>query len=150
MGGGTIPTRSYTSATRATMGMGPTKPPSSRSTSTSVRARETIRDWRLSLAPRGKRCSCQGPLTVTCLGCGSLRCGFLKCEVFCKPGTCQTAPTKVVPEPLPECKKRKNLIMQPSLNLHAVGRHFVENITGIEEIPGSWWIRNSRKRRNNY
>jgi ribonuclease HI len=26
--------------------------------------------------------------------------------------------------------------MQPSLNLHAVGRHFVENITGIEEIPG--------------
>ena len=28
------------------------------------------------------------------------------------------------------------MIMQPSLNLHAVGRHFVENITGIEEIPG--------------
>jgi hypothetical protein len=25
--------------------------------------------------------------------------------------------------------------IQPSLNLHAVGRHFVENITGIEEIP---------------
>jgi hypothetical protein len=46
-------------------------------------------------------------------------------------------PTKVVPKPLPECKKRKkNMIMQPlSLNLHAVGRHFVENITGIEEIP---------------
>ena len=28
------------------------------------------------------------------------------------------------------------MIMQPvSLNLHTVGRHFVENITGIEEIP---------------
>ncbi len=26
--------------------------------------------------------------------------------------------------------------IQPSLNLHAVGRQFVENITGIEEIPG--------------
>jgi hypothetical protein len=25
--------------------------------------------------------------------------------------------------------------MQPSLNLRTVGRHFVENITGIEEIP---------------
>jgi hypothetical protein len=25
--------------------------------------------------------------------------------------------------------------MQSSLNLHAVGLHFVENITGIEEIP---------------
>ena len=62
---------------------------------------------------------------------------MLTCDAFCKPcGTCQTAPTKVVPEPLPECKKRKkNMIIQPSLNLHAVGRHFVENITGIEEIP---------------
>jgi hypothetical protein len=52
-------------------------------------------------------------------------------------GTCQTAPSKVVPEPLPECQKRKkNMIRQPvSLNLHAVGRHFVENITGLEEIP---------------
>ncbi len=95
----------------------------------------TIRDWRLSLVPRGERCSCQGPLSDTCLGYGSSRCGFLECEVFCKPcGTCQTAPTKVVPEPLPECKKRKNMITQPSPNLHAVGRHFVENITGIEEI----------------
>ena len=28
------------------------------------------------------------------------------------------------------------MTMQPSLNLHAVGRHFAENITGIEEIPG--------------
>ena len=28
------------------------------------------------------------------------------------------------------------MIMQPSLNLHAVGRHFAENITGIEETPG--------------
>ena len=29
------------------------------------------------------------------------------------------------------------MIIQPvSLNLHTVGRHFVENITGIEEIPG--------------
>ena len=28
------------------------------------------------------------------------------------------------------------MVVQPSLNLHAVGRHFVENITGIEEIPG--------------
>jgi hypothetical protein len=74
-------------------------------------------------------------LTATCLGCGSLRCGMLKSEVFCTPcDTCQTAPTKVVPEPLLGCKKRKNMIMQPSLNLHAVGRHFVENITGIEEI----------------
>jgi hypothetical protein len=47
------------------------------------------------------------------------------------------APTKVVPKTPPECKKRKKkMIMQPlSLNLHAVGRHFVENITGIEEIP---------------
>ena len=27
------------------------------------------------------------------------------------------------------------MAIQPSLNLHAVGRHFVENITGIEEIP---------------
>ncbi len=28
------------------------------------------------------------------------------------------------------------MIMQPvALNLHSVGRHFVENITGIEEIP---------------
>ncbi len=98
----------------------------------------TIREWRLSLAPRGRRCSCQDPLTATCLGCGSLRCGFLKCEAFCKPcGTCQTGPTKVVPEPQPECKNtRKNTVIQPSLNLHAVGRHFVENITGIEEIPG--------------
>jgi ribonuclease HI len=96
----------------------------------------TIRDWRLSLKPRGKRCSCQGLLTATCLGCGSLRCGVLKCEAFCKPcGTCQTAPTKVVLEPRPGCKKRKNMIMQPvALNLHSVGRHFVENITGIEEI----------------
>ena len=28
------------------------------------------------------------------------------------------------------------MVIQPSLNLHTVGRHFVENITGIEEIPG--------------
>ena len=66
-----------------------------------------------------------------------MRCGGIKCEVFCKScGTCPTAPTKVVPEPLLGCKKRKNIIVQPSINLHAVGRHFVENITGIEEIPG--------------
>ncbi len=28
------------------------------------------------------------------------------------------------------------MAIQPSLNLHAVGRHFVETIIGIEEIPG--------------
>ena len=79
----------------------------------------TIRDWRLSLAPRGQRCSCQGLLSATCLGCGSSRCGFLQCEAFCKPcGTCQTAPAKVVPAPLPECKRRKNRTTQPSCLLY--------------------------------
>ena len=32
-------------------------------------------------------------------------------------------------------QKRKNMIMQSSLNLHGIGLHFVDNITGIEEIP---------------
>jgi hypothetical protein len=40
-GGGKIPTRSHTSATWATTGMGPTKPPSSRPTSTSVRENDS-------------------------------------------------------------------------------------------------------------
>jgi hypothetical protein len=51
MGGGTIPTRSYTSVTRVTMGMGSTKPPSSRTTSTSVREI----DSRLAPIPRAAR-----------------------------------------------------------------------------------------------
>ena len=41
VGGGTIPARTYTSAPRATGGMGPTKPPSSRPTSTSVRENDS-------------------------------------------------------------------------------------------------------------
>ena len=57
MGGGTIPTRSYTSATRATMGMGPTKPPSSRPTSTSVREN----DSRLAPIPQAARQEMQLP-----------------------------------------------------------------------------------------
>ena len=97
----------------------------------------TIRDWRLSLTPRGERCSCLCLLMATCLGCGAPRCGMRTCDAFCRPcGTCQTAP-KVVPEPIQRgTKRKKNMIMQPvSLNLHAVGLHFVEYITGIEEIP---------------
>ena len=98
----------------------------------------TIRDWRLSLTPRGERCSCLCLLMATCLGCGAPRCGMRTCDALCRScGTCQTAPTKVVPEPLQGgTKRKKNMIMQPvSLNLHAVGLHFVEYITGIEEIP---------------
>jgi hypothetical protein len=41
MGGGTIPTGTYTSAPRAPTGMGPTKPPSPRSTVTSVRENDS-------------------------------------------------------------------------------------------------------------
>jgi hypothetical protein len=91
-------------------------------------------------------------LSATCLGCGSSRCSYQKCAVFCKPcDTCQTAPTKVVPEPLPECKKRKNMIMQPSLNLHActqLGDTLWRTLLGLKKSQE--WIRNSRKRRNNY
>jgi hypothetical protein len=57
MGGGTIPTRTYTSAPMATMGMGPTKPPSSRPTSTSVREN----DSRLAPIPQAARQEMQLP-----------------------------------------------------------------------------------------
>ena len=86
-------------------------------------AGRTIRDWCMSLTSRGERCTCSCLLMATCLVCGSPRCRMRTCDAFCKPsGTCHTAPTKVVPEPRPGCKKRKNMIMQPvSLNLHTVG-----------------------------
>ncbi len=98
----------------------------------------TIRDWRLSLT-QAKRCdNCQCTLLATCLGCGLSRCGVRTCNAFCEPcGTCQTAPIKVDLKPPPRCTKgKRKIIAQPmSLNLHAVGLHFVESITGIEEIP---------------
>ena len=98
----------------------------------------TIRDCRLSLT-QAKRCGdCHCPFLATCLGCGLSRCGVRTCNAFCEPcGTCQTVPTKVDLKPPPKCKKgKRKIVTQPmSLNLHAVGLHFVESITGIEEIP---------------
>ena len=79
-----------------------------------------------------------GLLRATCLGCGLSRCGVRTCNAFSEPyGTCQTVPIKVDLKPPPECTKgKREIIAQPmSLNLHAVGLHFVESIKGIEEIP---------------
>lgn len=50
----------------------------------------------------------------------------------------QTTLMSADPEPTPKLTKgkREKIIAQSlSLNLHAVGLHFVGNITGIEEIP---------------
>jgi hypothetical protein len=98
----------------------------------------TIRDWRLSLT-QDKRCgNCQCPFLATCLGCGLPRYDVRTCNAFYEPcGTCQTVPTKVDQKPPPQGKKgKRKIVAQPlSLNLHAVGLHFVESITGIEEIP---------------
>ncbi len=98
----------------------------------------TIRDWRLSLT-QAKRCdNCQCALLDTCLGCGLSRCGVRTCNAFCETcGTCQTTPIKVDLKPPPRCTKvKRKIISHPmSLNLHAVGLHFMESITGIEEIP---------------
>jgi hypothetical protein len=51
-------------------------------------------------------------------------------------GTCQTVSIRVNLKPPEFTKGKRKIITQPmSLNLHTVGLHFVENITGIEEIP---------------
>jgi hypothetical protein len=59
------------------------------------------------------------------------------CNTFHEPWvTYQTIPISADPEPPPKSTKgkRKIITQSLSLNLHVVGLHFVESITGIEEI----------------
>ena len=137
MGGGTVPTRkhSYTPGLQTVWDhLIPLLGPHKRVTGS------TIRDWLLSLTKeaQGYPVNCQCFLRTACFGCGQSRCGFRHCNTFYEPcGTCQTIPISTDLEPPPKSTKGKRKIIAPSLslNLHTVGMHFVESITGIEEIP---------------
>jgi hypothetical protein len=77
---------------------------------------------------------------ATCATCGQPRYGIRHCNTFLEPcGTCQIITVRADPEPPPQPKagKRKHIIPTPSLKIHAVGLHFIESITAVEECPAS-------------
>ena len=92
---------------------------------------DTITEWRLSLSSGNTKCSgnCQTWMRATCKECGHTRYSFSFCSDYLKPcNTCQTIPSS----PSSEQGMKTGPTTTLSINLHQVGKHFIETISEVE------------------
>ncbi len=93
----------------------------------------TIRTWRLSLISGNTECSgyCRAWIRASCPECGSPRCNFSFCSDFLNPcTTCQVIPSSCSQE-----QDSHRGPAQPSINMHQVGKFFIETITEVAYDP---------------
>jgi hypothetical protein len=91
----------------------------------------TIRAWRLSVSSGNTKCSgdCETWMRATCKECGHTRYSFSFCSDYLKPcNTCQTIPSS----PSSEQGMKTGPTTTLSINLHQVGKHFIETISEVE------------------
>jgi len=89
----------------------------------------TIRSWCISLTQANNTFStCRVRKQATCTTCGQPRCGYTFCNGSKE--SCHTYHELTIPTPNPA--PGTNI---PSANMHQMGEHFVEVITGIGSNP---------------